>query len=531
MQNLCQTSVRARAVLAQNRMSDPNGLNSKQHRKRRGLSTLLLLGAALSVSACSTTANLIKPTDVSLDDVVPVQADWAEYASDTLPTTDWVQSFGDKQLSTIVAMGQRDNPSIRRAVAQLESSFAQQRISRADLYPQVGFSSRVSRNEGGTGFFAGSTSYSVGFNASWEVDVFGRVRDQVTANGAAIQASDADVAALRLSIASQIASAWFDAIEADLLVDLSARDIATQRRSLRLTERRFENGLTGSSDVRLARSNVANSQALEQSRLQNRDATIRNLQTLMRAYPNAQLDLPERLPDLPQFEGAGAPQDMLRRRPDVIAAEARIVEAGLNVDVARKALYPSLSLTSSVSDEALDGGNSSANLLDVLDLSAIAYSLAASVTAPLFQGGRIRAQIDAREQQLAAQFETYAETVLSAYREVENALDAEDRLRLREEALQIALEEAQFAERRLETRYVEGLATILQLLDAQSRRLNAEGQLIGAQAERLSNRVRLHVALGGNGYIPGAEIIEAAEPENQIDAIIPDTSIFESLSP
>jgi outer membrane protein TolC len=185
---------------------------------------------------------------------------------------------------------------------------------------------------------------------------------------------------------------------------------------------------------------------------------------------------------------------MLARRPDVIAAERRIAQAGLDVDVARKALYPSLSLDGSIGDQSLN------SLGDVLDLKSLAMEIGGTLTAPIFQGGRLKAQVESQRAQLEAQIETYAETVLAAYEEVENALDAEKRLEAREAALRISLDEAIMAEERLELRYTEGLATILQLLDAQSRRINAEGQIISARAERLSNRVRLHVALGGSGY-------------------------------
>lgn len=455
--------------------------------------TSLLLGA------CASMINPVEPTQVNPVEAVPasdewVADEWANYTPDALPRTDWVESFGDQGLSDLAAKARVDNPSVRRSLSQLDIALARKRISRADLYPTLGFSSSARRSEGGVGFNAGSTTYSAGLSAAWEVDLINRIRDQIEADSLGIEASAADLAALQLSVTSNLASTWFDAIEASLLVDLSSRDIDRQERVLRLTQRRFENGLTGASDVLLARSTLANSQAVEQSRLQNRDATKRTLQTLARLYPDAQIDLPDSLPVLPTFKGAGSPVDMLSRRPDVIAAEFRIKQAGLNVDVARKALYPSLNLDGSASDQALD------SLGDIFDLKSIAFQLGGSLTAPIFQGGRIKANIESQRAQLTAQIETYAETVLIAYREVENALDGERRLAAREEALRVSLNEAIKAEERLEKRYTEGLATILQLLDAQSRRLNADGQLISARSERLANRVRLHVALGGAGY-------------------------------
>ena len=419
-----------------------------------------------------------------------------------MPRTDWVESFGDESLITLVDKAREDNPSLIRAMSQLDRALAQKNISRADLYPSLGASASIRRSEGGTGFNAGTTSYNIGLSSSWEVDVINRIRDQIDSDGYAVEASAADLAALELSVISRLATNWFDAIEAGLLVDLSSDDIATQERSLRLTQRRFESGLTGSSDVRLARSAIANAQAVEQSRLQQRDATLRSVQVIVRDYPDANIELPDDLPPLPEFTGAGTPEQMLANRPDIIAAEKRIRQAGLDVDLARKALYPRLSFDATAGDQSLN------SLGDVLDLKSLAYSLTESLTAPIFQGGRLKAQVEAQKAQLAVQVESYVETVLTAYQEVENALDAEERLAAREAALRISRDEAVMAEERLEVRYTEGLATILQLLDSQSRRLNAEGQLISARSERLANRVRLHVALGGGGYNLPADLLE-----------------------
>lgn len=460
----------------------------------KGLAHAAVIAMAMSLSACASMINPVEPTIVDLTEAVPAAPNWSEPAADALPQTDWVESFGDEDLTRLVAKARADNPSLRRTLAQLDQAFARKRVSRAGLYPTLNGSSSATRSEGGVGFNTGSTRYGIGVGSSWEVDLFNRIRDQISSDSEGIEASAADVAALELSVTSRLASGWFDAIESGLLVDLSAEEIRTQERSLRLTQRRFESGLTGSSDVRLARSSIASAQAQEQSRLQLRDATLRSIQTLVRDYPDADITLPSDLPSLPAFVGAGTPADMLARRPDVIAAERRIAQAGLDVDVARKALYPSLSLDGSIGDQSLN------SLGDVLDLKSLAMEIGGTLTAPIFQGGRLKAQVESQRAQLEAQIETYAETVLAAYEEVENALDAEKRLEAREAALRISLDEAIMAEERLELRYTEGLATILQLLDAQSRRINAEGQIISARAERLSNRVRLHVALGGSGY-------------------------------
>lgn len=462
---------------------------------RTAIMRTAFMAMAISLSACASIIDPVDDTVVDLNAAVPSRANWAEPAPEALPQADWVESFSDDGLNTLVTKARTDNPSLRRRLAQLEQAIATKNSSRANLFPTLSGDGSIRRSEGGIGFNNGTTTYDLGVSSRWEVDVINRLRDQVASDGEGVEASAADIAALELTVVSRLATSWFDAIEAGLLVELSAEEIRTQERSLRLTQRRFESGLTGSSDVRLARSSIANAQAQEQSRLQLRDSTLRAMQVIVRDYPDANVALPSDLPELPAFTGAGTPEVMLARRPDIVAAERRIAQAGLNVDVARKALYPSLTITGSAGDQSLN------SLGDIFDLKNLAFSLTESLTAPIFQGGRLRAQIKSQEAQLASQVETYVETVLTAYQEVENALDAENRLEMREEALRVSRDEAVKAEERLELRYTEGLATILQLLDAQSRRISADGQLISARAERLSNRVRLHVALGGSGYV------------------------------
>ena len=334
------------------------------------------------------------------------------------------------------------------------------------------------------------TNVDFGVSATWEADLWGRIRDGINASNFEVGASQADFAGARLSIAGQVSQAWFDLIEARLLTELSQRDLETQERALRLTQRRFEGGVTGSSDVRLARSSVANAKALQASREQRLSAITRQLEVFLRRYPAEEIQAAADLPDLPLLSGAGTPGYVLRKRPDILAIEQRLKAQGLQIDIARKNLLPSFSLRGTTSLGAT-------SFADLLDIDALVMRLVANAGMPIFQGGRIKANIKQQEALLRQQLETYAGAALTAYLEVENALDAEQRLLEREVALRTSLEEARKAESRLELRYTEGLATILQLLDAQTRRLSAEGQLIGARKERLANRVRMHVALGG----------------------------------
>jgi len=452
---------------------------------------------AFAMTGCATTKLKPEPTAVVPAAEVPTRLTWADPAPEALPNTDWIASFSDAQLVSLVDEALRENNNAASAAARLDAALSRKGIAESRRKPTISASSRLSRTENADSFNPDRTGISAGLNASWEPDLWGRIRDNINDSELDVAASAADVAGANLSVAGQVSQAWFDLIEARLLTELSQRDVETKERALRLTQRRFEGGVTGSSDVRLARSSLANAQALQALREQSRSAITRRLEVLLSRYPAEEIDAARDLPELPRLSGVGVPSEVLARRPDLLAAESRLRRQGVQIDLARKALLPSITLSG---DSSFAGGG----LSSFFDIDALAASLIGSLSAPIFQGGRLKANVEQQEALLRVQLENYASSVLTAYLEVENALDAETRLSEREAALRTSLEEARKAEERLEIRYTEGLATILQLLDAQSRRLSAEGQLIGARKERLANRVRLHVALGGGrfGEIP-----------------------------
>jgi len=456
---------------------------------------LMISASVFMLSACQTLDfKNLKPEAQAIDpvEVTPTAPKWVEAAPEDLPSTDWVADFSDGQLLALVNEALEANTNILAAAARVEAAQARNKIANADRLPTVSGSADISRRED-AGPFPSTASLGYGVSASWEADLWGRIRDGVDAAELETGATQADYAGARLSIAGQVTQAWFDLVESRLLTELSVRDVETQERALRLTTRRFEGGVSGSSDVRLARSALANAQALQATRRQIYSSTARRLEILLRRYPSEDIVAAADLPALPPLTGAGVPGDVLRKRPDLLAAEGRLRAQGLQVDIARKNLLPRLTLNG--------GGNVGGNAFnDLFDIDALVGTLAAGLTQPIFQGGALKANVEQQRANLKVQLENYAGTALNAYFEVENALDGEQRLAEREAALRISLDEAFKAEERLEIRYTEGLATILQLLDAQSRRISAESQLISARKERLANRVRMHIALGGGLY-------------------------------
>ena len=472
--------------------------------------SLLVAGGLVLLSGCQSLAGRgFESTDIMVDVPGPPQDEWVMRSAPGMPSNDWVADFSDPVLTALIHEALEHNTDIRAAAAVYDAALARADIAGAGKLPNITGSASIVRQDMANSSQAGSTVFGLRANASWELDLWGRIRDTANAAGLGAAGFQADYAGARLAVAGQVAQNWFSLIESRLLVELSERDVETQERALRLTERRFDSGIVGSSDVRLARSALANAEALLASRTQTRSSLARSLEILLRRYPAEAITATRDLPPLPVLDGVGIPSETLRRRPDLIAAEYRLQSAGLDVDIARKRLYPALSLSGTVNSNSTD-------LLKIFDLRSFADRISADLTQPVFNSGRLKNDVRQQRALLRQQVENYAGTVLDAYLEVENALDAEQRLQQLETALRVSLNEAIEAEDRLEIRYSEGLATILQLLDAQSRRISAEGRLINARKERLANRVRLHVALGGGNYggvAPRMELASASGTE------------------
>jgi NodT family efflux transporter outer membrane factor (OMF) lipoprotein len=253
---------------------------------------------------------------------------------------------------------------------------------------------------------------------------------------------------------------------------------------------RFERGLVSSLDLRLVLSDLAGARALLENRREQYDRAVRQLEIILGRYPGGLLTGGEQLPEVPGDIAAGLPAGLLIRRPDLIAAERRLVAAEARVDEARALLYPRLSLTAG-------GGTASQELSDLLDGDFRVWNLVGNLFQPLFQGGRLRAGVDLADARVREAFEAYADVLLNALAEVESELAAEEFLAGRERELAIATEQATAALKLAEERYASGLEDIITVLAAQRRTVEAESAYLDVRRRRLDARVDLHLALGG----------------------------------
>jgi len=475
----------------------------------------------LALGACSTVPSLPRMGGEPLV-VFPVAPDapdtWAVMGvTGELPQANWLGQFDDPVLVSLVNEALNANPSIRSQFYAVEATRAQARSVYGRTLPNISGSASA----GGTSNYIASTdsrvddtTFGLGLDLSWEVDLWGRLRASINAAEADLLASEADLASARLALTAQTASAWFDLNEALAQERVAVETYEARTRALELTERRFSRGLATALDVRTARTTQASAEASIAGRRQASGNASRRLEILLGRYPSAELDALAELPSLEPIEAAGSPTLLLSRRPDIAAAEARVTAAGLRAEQARLAMLPSLRLTGSASTTETD-------LSDALDPSRVAARLVAGLAAPIFNGGALDADRDAAVAQARSAVESYAATTLTAWREVEDALAADSLLAQQENAQVRALEEARLAEELATRQYTNGLVSIFNLIDSQTRRLNAESNVIAARSARASNRVSFHLALGGGLPVETPAAPEFTSTSSPEEAVLP----------
>lgn len=467
---------------------------------------LLLLGVAVFTTACATDGSFVK----SATPAYPPS--WSALADSAGANRgDWLGTLGDPALVAVVDDALKANYDIQAARARLGQARAGARAAGAGRLPTLDADFSASRTDVKADATPEVDSFGVGLSASWEADVWGRLSDRARAGKLDEAAAAADLADARLALAGAVAQGWYDLVEASLQVALSEDEVATQERSLRLTQRRYEAGVSGALDVRLARSQLASAEAGLAARRTFQNDSARRLEVLLGRYPKAEIraapDLPA-LADLESLGAIGAPGDILLARPDVRASEARLVAAGLRASEARKALLPRLSFSGGV-------GTSTTDVSDVLDGDFLVNTVAGSVLQPIFRGGLLRSEALRTKEVQRERLANYAAVVLAAFGEAEGAIDADGSLEVQEAALSRAAEEAREAEKLAERAYTRGVGTIFELLDAQRRRISAQRAFIQTRGDRVANRINLHLAVGGDFRTP-SETVEGRAQEEDI---------------
>ena len=446
----------------------------------------------IALGGCATLSSDADIADAAASSVPAMPTKWA--VDGALPgdvRVGWIEALGDPLLSELVLEAQANNPDIRAAEASVEASRAITRQARAGLFPQINGAASVDQTDSPQPFAITDPVFTVTAQAQWEADLWGRVRAGRNAAYASAQALEADFRFAQYALAQAVASAYFSTIEAREQVGVARRTVDALAEIDRIVRVRYREGFASRQDTAIAGADLQSARdSLAQAQGAAR-ATRRALEVLLGRYPADQIALRAALPETPAPPPAGLPAQLLERRPDVIAAERRVAAAFANLDQAKAAQLPLVSLTAS-------GGGTSTDLFNILNGPSLLWSIAGSVLQPIFDGGLRGAQEDEADANKRAAIAAYASTALSALRDAEDNLDQVQVLAERELILENAAEQSGTAYALTQFQYVEGEVDLIDVLNIQQRLFAAERNLVTIRRVRVEQWVALNLALGGS---------------------------------
>ena len=430
---------------------------------------------------------------------VPLPDHWkAPSLRSPITPTGWLSSFHDPRLDSIVGSVIVDNFDLKAAAARLQAAIAQPHVTSADLYPQLGGGGAAGVNDTplyNAKIFGYQTdprnwNYTLNLRLSWEIDAWGRLRGLSQAAKANEATAIFAYEGVRLSIAGEAAKAWFSVLESREQIHIAEETLASLRKTYELAKTRYENGAVSAFDVSLSSSDATAAEGNLVLRRENYAQAKRSLETLLGRYPSAEIESDHaELPHLEVSVPSGIPSELLLRRPDLRASDWNLFASENRVFSAKADRLPRLALTSTA-------GTPSILLQNLTSDQSFIYTLAANLTQPILDGGRITWNIKLTQADRDAAAAAYSQQVLIAFREVENALSNELSLYTREQLQRKALEELRTAYRIAEVRYKAGQIDIVSFLQAQRSMLGQESLLVSTQLLRLNNRIDLYLALG-----------------------------------
>jgi len=460
---------------------------------------------ALAMSACCALAGCSFAPPYKVPDTgTPAQhykelADWkVAQPKDAEPRGNWWVVYDDPELDRLEDRIPA-NLTLKGAFARLEQARAQYRVARADLFPTLtgnpyAMRDRLSPNAPREvpGVSTEMNDFLLGADFSYEVDLWGRVRNQVSSARAARQASAADYASVELSLRAQLAEDYFSLRADDAEVDLYDRTVGAYRESLKLTTDLFNGGAAALADVAEAEAQLDNAltQAadikLQRAQAEHAIAVIVGENPSLFSLPANALPLTVVPPPI----DVGLPSTLLERRPDVAEAERQVASANAQIGVARAAYFPKLTLNAA-------GGVESTKTSNLLSASSLYWSLGPQISAPIFEGGRLVAETARVKAVYQEQAADYRNTVLTAYQDVEDNLVALRRLQEESESDAAAVLATAIALKQAQDRYRAGIVTYLEVSTQETAALQAQVQAASIQARRMSASILLIKALGG----------------------------------
>lgn len=424
---------------------------------------------------------------------LPEQWTWQPESTQTLPTDDeWWRSFHDATLDSLVLMGVANNFNLLEASHRRELARLAMKSAQSGYYPTISASAGYSRSYSGR---TSSNGFNLGATANWEIDVFGRITSQVKAKRAAYRASRADYVASMVSIVSDIATYYikYRVLQQEVLV--AREHLENQKRVLTITEARHEAGLVSKLDVTQAKTVLLNTEASIPSLESQEVETINALAILLGVYSadlRPVLDQAFTMPSYQQIVPVGVPADLLRRRPDVVAAEAQLAQYAAQLGIAKKDFLPTLSLQGNI-------GWSGNEINNMVNGDHLSWSIAPKLSWTIFEGFSRKYAVASAKEQMLLGVDAYNLTVMNAFAEVENAMSSYNAsVRILELNQEILAQSRQSFDLAME-QYKQGLSAFTNVVNAQNDWLTCANTLVSAHGSALISLIDLYKSLGG-GY-------------------------------
>jgi outer membrane protein, multidrug efflux system len=448
------------------------------------------------LSACALGPDHVRPADPEIEGFSQTAAIYRSAA----PEAEFWRGFGDARLAALVEGALAANHDLRAGLARLQQARALARLSRRDLLPTVTAGAAHSATRASADQAPGlpreardAELFGSSIDMTWELDLFGRVRRASEATRAEAQAVAADLGGLQVSVAAEVARSYFELRGLQTQLRVARGNAGNLAETLRLTEVRLEAGSGTEFDVARARAQLE----LTRSRIPLLEAALQaaahRLAVLNGREPSAlmaELDTPQDLPALPESIAIGTPAELLRRRPDIAAAERRLAAATARIGVAAADLFPRLSFNGSV-------GSAATSLGDLFTRDAQTYGFGPALHWAFLDLGRVRDRIAASDAAADAQLAQYEGTVLRALEETENALVGYLKTWREGQHLAEAAAASQNAARLARLRFEGGAADFLQVLDAERSRLDAEDRLAQSRTRTATQLVAVYKAVAG----------------------------------
>ena len=461
---------------------------------------LLPLLSSLFLLACSSTSEI----DEKLTDL-PLPQNWQDSKQSLAVEHNWLSELDNLQVHQLVKKALASNHQFAMQAYSLEIAEQQLIVSGSQLWPELDLAFRSGRNKDNqTDSYANSNS--VNLNLSYEVDIWGKLSDADRMTNFNYLAQKATFEQYKQQLVVNVLTTWFRVIEAEKLLTLYRSRVVNSQQNLAIIEAGYNSGLTAALDVYLTRNDLNNELTRVSEQETEKTKLIRQLERLIGEYPQGELLVNANLPLLTTEIPVGLPSELISRKPELKASWYQLLSQDAGLAYAHKQRFPSIVLSGSV-------GDSNADIGDLLSGSSLAWSLLGSVSAPIFNAGRLKANEEKARIELKQGEQLYLDTLYNAFSDVENAITTEKNLKNSYYTMLAAQENAKIASTLSFEQYQSGLVTYTTVLDAQNRSFEAQSTLIKIKNQLIANRINLHLSLGGDFTTPSLASSPAPKAE------------------